>query len=147
MGASRGRHWLRWVLAALLLTLAGMQLIPVERANPAVESDLNATLEVAEVLRRACYDCHSNETRWPWYSRIAPVSWWVASHVEHGRGDLNFSEWPSFDFEAQAQALDDIREQILRDEMPLWSYALVHRDARLSEGDREILLDWTGTGP
>ena len=146
MAPSRARSFLLRVLIVLLLILAGLQLVPVERENPTVEADVNAPAEVAEVLRRACYDCHSNETDWPWYSRIAPISWWVASHVEVGRADLNFSEWPSFDFEAQSHALEDIREQVRRDEMPLRSYTWIHRDARLSDADREILLDWTDPG-
>ena len=96
------------------------------------------------ILRRACYDCHSHETHWPWYSRIAPISWWVVEHVDHGRGDLNFSEWPNFDFEAQQIEFLDIAEQVENGEMPLPNYLILHRDARLSDEDRRILLEWTG---
>jgi hypothetical protein len=131
----------------LLLTLAGMQFVPVEQTNPPVLSDLFAPADVAEILRRACYDCHSHETRWPWYSRVAPISWWVVSHVEDGRDDLNFSEWPVFDFEAQAHAMDDIWQQVSKGEMPLRNYTFVHRDAILSEADRARLLDWADPGP
>ena len=141
---SRLGRWLRWIGAGLLVIFLGLQFVPVERTNPHVMSDIKAPPEIDAVLRRACYDCHSHETRWPWYSRIAPVSWWVVDHVEHGRGDLNFSMWPVFDFEEQDLAMGDIEEQIRKGEMPLPSYLILHRDARLSDADRELLLRWAG---
>lgn len=94
------------------------------------------------MLRRACYDCHSNQTRWPWYSRVAPASWFVVNHVEHARGDLNFSEWPEYDFELQEQAMEDIDKQISERKMPLRSYLILHPGARLSDSDRKVLIDW-----
>jgi len=141
---SRLGRWLRWIGAGLLVVFLGLQFVPVERTNPHVMSDIKAPPEIDAILRRACYDCHSHETRWPWYSRIAPVSWWVADHVEHGRSDLNFSMWPVFDFEEQDLAMGDIEEQIRKGEMPLPSYLILHRDARLSDADRELLLRWAG---
>ncbi len=131
------------VLAALFLFL---QLIPVEQANPPVEADLVAPAQVTDILRRACYDCHSHETSWPWYSRVAPFSWWLAEHVRDGRADLNFSRWPLFDFEARELMLRDIEKQIVDGTMPLRSYVLGHREARLSDRDREILLEWARAG-
>ncbi len=140
--SSRRRFVWRLLLGLVIATFVGLQLVPVDRSNPPVTSPLATTAGVEEVLRRACYDCHSNETEWPWYSYVAPVSWWVVDHVRAGRGDLNFSEWPTFDFEAEELALADIREQVLEGTMPLDSYTLMHRDARLSERDRQLLLDW-----
>jgi hypothetical protein len=130
-------------LAALILLI---QLIPVEQTNPPVEADLVAPAPVKDILRRACYDCHSHETRRPWYSRVAPFSWWLAEHVTEGRADLNFSQWPLFDFEARELMLRDIEKQLEDGTMPLRSYVLGHREARLSDGDREILLDWARAG-
>ena len=134
---------MRLGLVALIAVFVALQLVPVERTNPPVGSDVDAPAEVEAILRRACYDCHSHETSWPWYSFVAPASWFVADHVNHGRGDLNFSEWPAYDFEAQDLALSDIREQITKGEMPLPSYLILHPGARLSEADRAALLDWT----
>ena len=131
------------VLAALFLLI---QLIPVEQTNPPVEADLVAAAPVTDILRRACYDCHSHETSWPWYSRVAPFSWWLAEHVTEGRADLNFSRWPLFDFEARELMLRDIEKQIMDGTMPLRSYVLGHREARLSDRDREILLEWARAG-
>ena len=130
-------------LAALILLI---QLIPVEQTNPQVEADLVAPPPVKDILRRACYDCHSHETSWPWYSRVAPFSWWLAEHVTEGRADLNFSQWPLFDFEARELMLRDIEKQIVDKSMPLRSYVLGHREARLSDRDREILLEWARAG-
>jgi hypothetical protein len=139
-------RWLRWAVAGALLLLLLAQLVPGERTNPPVTSDIDVSDEVRSILRRSCYDCHSHETRWPWYSFVAPMSWYVIDHVDHGRGDLNFSEWPTFDFEAQDLAFEDIREQLEKGEMPLTSYLLLHPSARLSEDDRQLLLRWSA-GP
>jgi len=128
--------------AAALVAVAAIQWVPVRRDNPPVEFEVGAPDEVHVILRRACYDCHSNETRWPWYSRVAPVSWLVARDVTRGREDLNFSDWPVFDFEAQEHALADIAKQIDRRRMPLPIYVAMHPHARLSEAERSTLLDW-----
>lgn len=128
-------------LVALAL-VAAAQLVPVDRSNPPVRSEVQAPDEVMAVVRRACYDCHSNETRWPWYSRVAPVSWVLAHHVHEGRGELNFSEWPLYDFEQQDHAFHDIDKQITKGKMPLWSYTIIHRNARLAPEDRDVLLRW-----
>jgi hypothetical protein len=133
-----------WTLAGLAVVFAGLQLVPVEKNNPPVRQEVDAPPPVMEILRRACYDCHSNETRWPWYSRVAPSSWFVSTHVRKGRGDLNFSDWPIYDFEQQQLNLDDIQKQIEKGKMPLRSYLLLHPEARLSETDRSTLLDWSG---
>ncbi len=129
-----------------VVALAAIQLVPVHRTNPPVRVEVNAPEEVMAIIQRACYDCHSNETRWPWYSRVAPVSWFVVSHVKKARGDLNFSEWPVLDFELQEHALEDIREEISEGEMPLWSYTIIHRDARLTDAERDVLIRWVGSG-
>jgi len=134
------------VALACILVLAAIQLIPVHRTNPPVLSEVDAPAPVMAILRRACYDCHSNETRWPWYSHVAPMSWLVVSHVNEGRGDLNFSEWPLLDFESQSLSFGDIRRQITERKMPLRSYTWMHRDARLTQEDRDAILQWVGEG-
>ena len=133
---------LRWSAAALVLLFVLIQFMPVERTNPPVEMEVFAPDEVKQVLRKACFDCHSHETEWPWYSRVAPISWWMVDHVEHGRADLNFSRWPLLDFEAQQHLLGDIEEEISQDEMPLKSYRLGHPEARLTGEEKELLLNW-----
>lgn len=134
----------RWLVPLVVVILIGIQAIPVSRTNPPVRSEITVPDSVSPILRRSCYDCHSNETRWPWYSRVAPSSWFVSRHVEKGRSELNFSEWPHFDFEEQERAMHEIQEEIEDQEMPLKSYLLLHPDARLSDADRKVLLRWAG---
>ncbi|HEX9047085.1 MAG TPA: heme-binding domain-containing protein [Verrucomicrobiae bacterium] len=138
----------KWKL--LLLALAGgfaaLQLFNPGRENPPVKNDFIAAAQppppVAASLRAACYDCHSRETRWPLYARIAPVSWLVASDVNEGREHLDFSDWPTDPAQA-AKRLDRINEVVDYQEMPLKKYILLHADARLSAAQRKEILDWT----
>lgn len=128
------------VLGFLLLAI---QLVPVERTNPPIETDLPAPQEVASILRRACYDCHSNETVWPWYSKIAPVSWLVARDVNEGRKELNFSTWNRLSSKQQIKAVKESWEEIDDGEMPPWFYLIPHSDARLSTEELAILKAWS----
>ena len=129
---------LKYGIAALLLVFIAIQAIPYGRttSNPSVisepEWDIPATRDLAV---RACFDCHSNETHWPWYSRVAPVSWWTLSHVEEGRDDLNFSEW-SWDYDE----IDEIAESVMEGEMPPNYYTLIPGKRKLSERERENLI-------
>lgn len=147
MAPSRLKRISRIALIVAALAFVAMQLLPAERTNPPIESDLDAPPDVKELLRSACYDCHSHETRWPWYSHVNPLSWWVIDHVGHGRGDLNFSRWPSFSFEEQQLALRDIAEQLASDRMPLKSYRLMHSGGRLTDDQRGQLIEWAEAGP
>ena len=132
----------RWSIAALAITLVVIQFIPVDRTNPPVETEVRATVEVRQVLRRACYDCHSNETIWPWYSRIAPVSWLVARDVREGREELNFSTWNRPTTKERIKALHESQETVEEGEMPLWFDIPTHPQARLSVQDRSVLRAW-----
>ena len=94
------------------------------------------------MLRASCYDCHSSETRWPWYSHVAPVSWQIAQDVNDGREHLNFSNWPANDPMRAAKKLEDMSEKIGYGEMPPRKYTMIHVDARLTESQRKDLTDW-----
>ena len=98
--------------------------------------------EVKEILRTSCYDCHSNETVYPWYSYVAPVSYLVADDTRHGRQDLNFSTWESLDKIEKAEMLHEIAEEVEEGEMPLEIYTVTHGDAKLSKEQRELIEDW-----
>jgi hypothetical protein len=134
--------YLRWVVLGLVVVFAGIQLVPVDRTNPPVEADVPASPEVRAILRRACYDCHSNETVWPWYSRVAPVSWLVAQDVHEGRAELNFSTWDRYTTQQQVKKLKESLEEVNEGEMPPWFYLPVHRDAALTAQDRATLHQW-----
>jgi hypothetical protein len=114
--------------------------------NPPVTHDLMATNppspQIAAMLHAACYDCHSSETSWPWYSRIAPISWLIASDVKEGCEHLNLSEWPNANPKRAAKWLDRMSDEIGSGEMPLKKYTRIHPDARLTEIQRKELTDW-----
>jgi hypothetical protein len=144
------RKKLKWVFGALVAAFALMQLANPPRTNPPVTHDLIATTapppEIAAMLHAACYDCHSSETRWPWYSRIAPVSWLVANDVTEGRKNLNLSDWPSDKPDRAARRLEDMSEKIGYGEMPPKKYSAIHAAARLTEDRRKKLTDWLDAG-
>ena len=128
--------------AALACALLLAQLIPVARENPPVESEVPAPDEVRRILRNACYDCHSHETRWPWYSRVAPISWLVAHDVSQAREQLNFSAWNRYDERDRRKKLEEAWEEVEEGEMPLWYYVPFHAEARLDAEDRRRLRAW-----
>jgi len=136
----------RTVAVALAAAAVVIQFVPVDRSNPAVRHDIGAPPAVAALLRGACYDCHSHETVWPWYSHVAPVSWFVADHVKEGRRKVNFSDWPVTDLEAQDDLLRDVAKEVGAGGMPLPGYGWAHPAARLSPEQRAQIVDWAG-GP
>lgn len=129
-------------IALLVVVFVLIQFVPVDRSNPPVESDIPTPPEVKAILKRACYDCHSNETMWPWYSRIAPFSWILARDVHEGRAELNFSTWDRYSTKEQVKKMKKSWEEVQEGEMPPWYYLPVHRDASLSEADRQVLRTW-----
>jgi hypothetical protein len=137
---------LKWILGALVVAFALLQFKNPPRTNPPVVHDLTATSaptpEVAAMLHAACYDCHSYETRWPWYSRVAPMSWLIADDVDEGRTNLNLSDWPGDQPVRAAKRLEDMSEEIDYGEMPPKKYTAIHTDARLTDGQRKELTDW-----
>jgi hypothetical protein len=137
----------RSVAVAVVAVLVIIQFKPVKRDNPPIQNEIGASPEIMAILDRACYDCHSNETEWPWYSHVAPISWFVTDHVAEAREHLNFSEWPEFDMEEQEHLFEEMEEEVEDEEMPLKSYLMLHREARLTPDDREVLLRWVRADP
>ena len=136
---------LKWIFAALVVGFGLLQLTNPARTNPPVVNDLpatNAPPPVAVLLHAACYDCHSYESKWPWYSHIAPVSWLITQDVNEGRQHLNFSGWPQ-DADRAAKKFDRINEVLDYREMPPKKYTALHPEARLSEAQRQLLLEWS----
>lgn len=132
--------------AAALLGIAGFMLISqsarVRHTNPPSQGDFVASPKMSALLRRACYDCHSNETRWPWYGYVAPVSWWVARDVKLGRRGLNFSEWGTYNPATRLRKLQWINRVAHERTMPPWSYRVLHPGAGLTEEDLVTLEQW-----
>ena len=119
------------------------QFVPINRNNPPVEADLIASQEVKSILKRSCYDCHSNQTSYPMYSYLFPVSVLLKHHVNEGREELNFSNWEKLSATKKASKAVDIAKEIKKGEMPLFTYNLIHRDAILSTEEIAIIKKWT----
>ncbi|MFW3326925.1 heme-binding domain-containing protein, partial [Aliarcobacter butzleri] len=122
-----------------------IQLIPTSKKNEVVDKSLEITAEegIMDILRTACYDCHSNETVYPWYSYIAPFSWTISKHVKEGKKALNFSIWETYTEKEKEEHLKDIYRTIYA-AMPLQPYLLIHTKANISSEDRKVIRDWTG---
>ena len=133
---------------ALILLVVVIQFVRIDKTNPEViiENDFihqtNPPEHIKEMIRTSCYDCHSNESKYPWYTNLAPISWWVKQHINEGRDELNFSEWGSYKPKRQKHKLEECYELIEEDEMPLYSYTLVHGDANLSLEQKDELIKW-----
>ena len=141
------RRRVKWIGVGVLAVAGGMQLFNPARTNPPVAPgrDLcatNAPPAVVALLHAACYDCHSHETRWPWYSRVAPVSWFVVDDVNKARRHVNFSKWPHDDLHRARAKVNAMRDQISEGEMPLPTYTWMHAEARLTANDRATLIQW-----
>jgi hypothetical protein len=134
---------MRRVLLVAVALLLAMQLVPVARTGrPGAVDRLDAPAQVAEALRLACYDCHSQATVWPWYSRIAPVSWLVAHDVVEGREHLDFSAWQTLGPRRRAKLLGQIAKDVEEGEMPPALYRFAHPEARLDEATRHAMVAW-----
>ncbi len=138
----------RTLLLLGAVIVLGIQFIRPDRSVPKVDpaDDLCAALQppeaVAALLRAACYDCHSYQTQYPWYAEVAPVSWWLAHHVDEGREHVNFSVYGTMPPRDRAEMLEECSEEVLDGHMPLRSYTWMHAKARLSAAQRRTLADW-----
>jgi hypothetical protein len=110
--------------------------------NSHISHVVHTPSEVNTLLENACYDCHSNQTIYPWYSHIQPLAWWLNHHIEEGKSELNFSAFKDYSLKRQKHKLDEIAEMVREKEMPLYSYTLVHSQARLSNDEMELLAVW-----
>jgi len=138
----------RNLLLAFLAVFALIQFKVIDKSpieiNP--ESDFlmieQAPKEVVELIQTSCYDCHSNLTTYPWYSNIAPVSWWLKGHIDNGRDKLNFSEWDSYSLEESDTLKVKSANMIEKKWMPILTYKIIHKESRLSDEQRALLIGW-----
>jgi hypothetical protein len=146
---NKGR--VRWILMILAFLLISIQLVRPNRANPAVvpsrslQSHVVVPRQVQTILKRSCYNCHSSETVWPWYSRLAPVSWLVASDVNTARSHINFQDWEAQSPSEGLEHLGLICKEIRDASMPPRSYRIMHKDAYLSPEEASAVCAWSQT--
>lgn len=133
---------LKKILIALVVIFVGIQFIPVERTNPPITQDVNPPENISVILKTSCYDCHSNETVWPWYSNIAPVSFLIANDVNEGREHLNFSEWDKYDAKRRSKKMDGVSELVEKGVMPLSIYTFIHSDAKMNPEKIKAIKEW-----
>lgn len=143
------RSWWKkaaWISAGVAIAI---QVVPINHRNPPVDR-LRTLFEMQEVpqpvkaaFERSCMNCHSNETAWPWYSYVAPVSWIIANDVHGARSKMNFSEWGSYSDKRKEDRLEEICEQVTNGDMPDRKYAFFHREARLTQSERDAVCRWT----
>ncbi|MDC6384868.1 cytochrome C [Flagellimonas taeanensis] len=136
------------IAIALLVVLIGMQFYRPEKNQAegdyvaAFETDTEPSAEVKQILRSACYDCHSANTEYPWYNNVAPVSYWLADHIKDGKKHLNFSDWENYTVEKKDHKLEEVVEEVKKGEMPLKEYTWTHGDARLTQDQIIALVTW-----
>ena len=139
---------LKIVAVVFVVAFAVAQFFRPDQTNPPIvqadtlEAATQVPENVAQVLKRSCNDCHTNQTVYPWYSNITPFSWLLKNHIDEGRTKLNFSVWNTYDAKKKARKLDQICDQIIGGEMPLNQYLWIHRYAKLSDEDKKLLCDW-----
>jgi len=136
------------IAIALLVAFVGIQFIPTTRNQSEVVPKTDFILvndvpnDIKNKLQVSCYDCHSNNTIYPWYNKVQPVAWFLEDHIKEGKAELNFNEWDDYSNRRKNSKLKSIINQIENGEMPLWSYTLIHKNALLSTGEKELIIGY-----
>ena len=139
---------LKKIALALLVVFIGMQFYRPKKNMDSSNhlkvflTETNPPEEVQIVLKQACYDCHTNNTVYPWYNKIAPVSYRLADHIDHGKGEMNFSDWANYSIEKKAHKLEEVAQVLEENEMPLEEYTWTHEEARLTDAQRKAIIEW-----
>ena len=141
---------LKKTIYILLIILVVIQFIHpkknIDTAAAVLNSDISKVFPVPDnvqtILKTSCYDCHSNNTEYPWYSKIQPVAWWLNNHIEEGKGEVNFNEFASYSLRKQYKKFDEIIKQVKEDEMPLSTYTLIHNNTVLDNNQKLALSGW-----
>src|SRR5689334_4017603 len=138
----------RRILLIIVIILIGIQFIrPAKnQSNDLLASNISHVYTVPEdvsvILKKACNDCHSNNTVYPWYAQVQPVGWWLNNHIEEGKGHLNFDEFGAYPISRQYKKMDDVIDEVKNGDMPIWSYTLIHTNAKLTDEEKQTLINW-----
>ena len=136
------------ILLLLVLAFALLQFFQIDKINPIVDQKndflvfKNTPQNVATIIKSACYDCHSNETIYPWYTNVQPFGWFLKDHIDEGRKELNFSTFATYEPSKQTKKLDEAIEEVQKGEMPLDTYTIIHQNAKLTEEQKQILVSY-----
>ncbi len=135
-------------MLALLAFLVVIQFFKIDKTNPESNPPMDFTVveqapdEIGQLLHSACYDCHSNDTEYPWYTNIQPIGWWVKAHINKARKELNYANWGEYTAKRQAHKFDEMVDEVKEGHMPLKSYTWMHPEAKLTEAQRQQLTTW-----
>ena len=138
----------RRILLIIIIILIAIQFIrPAKnQSNDVLTSDISHVYTVPQnvsvILKKTCNDCHTNNTVYPWYAQIQPVGWWLNHHIEEGKDELNFNEFGAYAVPRQYHKLEEVVEQVKEGEMPIWSYTLIHTNAKLTDEEKQTLINW-----
>ncbi|WP_128330818.1 heme-binding domain-containing protein [Apibacter sp. HY039] len=135
-------------IGIIIIVILLIQLIRIDKNNPPVDPNkdyikiTHAPAQIAEIIKKACYDCHSNEVKYPWYTNLAPISWYIKGHINEGKEYLNFSEFGNYNMYQKEHINSGLVSAIKRETMPLSSYVWMHKEAELTSQEKTILLNW-----
>ncbi|KIA88052.1 heme-binding domain-containing protein [Kaistella jeonii] len=136
------------ILVILLVAFILIQFFPIDKNNPAPTTQMdfltikNTPESTARLIRNGCYDCHSNETKYPWYTNFQPIAWFLKNHIDEGRKELNFSTFATYEPKRQAHKLAEAIDQVEKGEMPLDSYVIIHNEAKFSEAQKQEVIKY-----
>lgn len=136
------------IVSIILLILAIAQFFGPDKNNGELASlspfiaETKPSEAVHGLLKEACFDCHSNKTNYPWYASITPLNFWLSHHIQEGKEELNFSEWSNYSLKKKEHKMEEVWEEIKKHKMPLESYANIHEEARFSEVEKQLIIDW-----
>ncbi len=136
------------ILTGIIAVLVVIQLFRIDKNIPEVDPKIdfitvsNAPPEIGSLMKSSCYDCHSFETGYPWYSNISPVSWWLKAHINDAREELNFSVWGSYSIKRKDHKLEEIADEVNEGHMPLPSYLILHQHAKLDDKQMDTFVNW-----
>ncbi len=136
------------VLIIIIVAFILIQFFPIDKNNPVATPNMdflkikNTPEKTANLIRNSCYDCHSNESKYPWYSNVQPFGWFLADHITEGRKELNFSTFATYEKKRQVKKMEEVIEMIENNEMPLDSYVIAHPEAKLTAAQKTELIDY-----
>ncbi len=144
------KQFVKYIIAPLVILFVTLQFFHPDKNEGDMKlapflADTNAPSEIGEIIKKACADCHTNSTKYPWYSKIAPLSFKISTHIIKGKKELNFSEWQSYSIKKREHKLEEIIEELDDKEMPLKSYLLMHEEARLTQKQIKMIKNWATT--
>ena len=143
------RRSFKYILLGLLVIFIIIQFfrpaknISVQLSENDISHRFNMSPELTKIFQNSCYDCHSNNTRYPWYWQIQPVTWWMNGHISDAKREVNYSEFLSYPARKQYKKIEETNEQVQENEMPLSSYTLIHQSARLDKAQKLLVKQWT----